>query len=128
MSDNEFFYWLQGFFELSGSTEPLTRDQADCIHRHIDLVREHCKMSAQGPAHAARRLPERLAGINTLVEMILADESGSTSVSAVATKAIRTNIHEQFVHVIDPVAGNAEQQAKLHAMHGGDPGKPVMRC
>jgi hypothetical protein len=133
MTDNEFFYWLQGFFELSGTQAPLTRDQAECIHRHIDLVRDHCKTSAQGPAHAARRLPERIAGINALVEMITADNSGTDAIAAMATKAIRSNIHEQFVHVIDPAAGDTEQQAKLNAIHsGGGPtrpmGDPVYRC
>lgn len=131
MTDNEFFYWLQGFFELSGSTAPLTPEQADCIHRHIALVREHCKAAAQGPAHAARSLPERIAGINALVEMIIADNSGTDAIAAVATKAIRTNVHEQFVHVIDPKAGDATQQAKLNGIHGGPArphGEPVYRC
>jgi hypothetical protein len=128
MSDNEFFYWLQGFFELSGSQAPLTHEQAECIHRHIDLVREHNRPSAQGPIIAAR-LPERIAGINALVEMITADNSGTDAIAAMATKAIRANVHEQFVHVIDPAAGGPEQQAKLNATHSGSPDRPpVYRC
>jgi hypothetical protein len=130
MTDNEFFYWLQGFFELGGSQAPLTHEQADCIHRHIDLVREHNRPAAQGPVIAAR-LPERIAGINALVEMITADNSGTDAIAAVATQAIRANIHAQFVHVIDTQAGGPEQQSALNKIHGGcqsTDGPPVYRC
>jgi len=51
--------------------------------------------------------------------------------TSVATAAIRTMVHEQFEHVIDPHAGDPEQQAKLNAIHHGRPtrpGEPVYRC
>jgi hypothetical protein len=93
-----------------------------------ELVRERCKAAKQGPAHASTRLPERIAGINALIEMITADSSAA--VNAVATKAIRANIHEQFVHVIDPQAGDPDMQAHLNKIHGPPPhsGEPVYRC
>jgi hypothetical protein len=37
MNERDFFYWLQGFFELSGSKE-LTEAQVDMIKRHMALV------------------------------------------------------------------------------------------
>lgn len=38
MTEREFCYWLQGYFELSGSTNGLTADQVECIRRHLQLV------------------------------------------------------------------------------------------
>ncbi len=37
MNQNEFCYWLQGFFELSGSSE-LNATQVRIIKDHLDLV------------------------------------------------------------------------------------------
>jgi len=37
MTPENFCYWLQGFFEISGSNE-ITSGQAMMIKRHLDLV------------------------------------------------------------------------------------------
>lgn len=44
-----------------------------------------------------------------------------------ATMKIKAEVHEQFVHVIDPSAGGPEVQAKLNTIHGGS-GNTTMRC
>ena len=38
MRINEFFYWLQGYFEISGTADILTSEQCTLILRHLDLV------------------------------------------------------------------------------------------
>lgn len=40
MLAREFVYWLQGYFEISGSTA-LTPQQVDLIKRHLNLVFIH---------------------------------------------------------------------------------------
>jgi hypothetical protein len=121
MNTTEFFYWLQGYFELSGTTEPLTADQAKCITRHTALVREVWARARTVP------LPEKLIVIEALATAIVNGADGSA-----ITPQIRASIHEQFEHVIDPAAGGPEQQAKLDAIHSGGkpwrPGEPVYRC
>lgn len=39
MNERDFYYWLQGFFELSGATE-LTAKQVKMIKEHMALVTE----------------------------------------------------------------------------------------
>ena len=41
MTSNQFVFWLQGFFELSNSNEPLTVDQVKTIKNHLKLVFLH---------------------------------------------------------------------------------------
>jgi len=40
MTSREFAYWLQGFFEISGSKE-LTPKQVELIKKHLNLVFYH---------------------------------------------------------------------------------------
>ena len=112
MRTNEFFYWLQGYFELSGSTAALTPDQFSCIGRHLALV------GADGAVRTSKA--------RSIIEFAL-DGAMTTEV---ATARLRAEIHHQFVHVIDPEAG-PEAQAKLNEIHagpGGIPNRPGMRC
>lgn len=41
MQSRDFCFWLQGFFELSDNTAPITAHQAALISRHLDLVFAH---------------------------------------------------------------------------------------
>ena len=41
MQASEFCYWLQGYFELSGGEETISKEQAKAIKRHLDLVFVH---------------------------------------------------------------------------------------
>lgn len=38
MTPNDFCYWLQGFFELNGKIEKLTKEQVIIIKQHLELV------------------------------------------------------------------------------------------
>lgn len=40
MKSRDFAFWLQGFFEISG-TENITPEQAKIIKKHLDLVFAH---------------------------------------------------------------------------------------
>jgi len=53
MTSRDFCFWLQGYFELSGSTE-LSEAQVDGIKRHLNLVFIHeIDPSAGPPEHQA---------------------------------------------------------------------------
>ena len=41
MKSESFCYWLQGYFELQGTSQPFTIDQVDCIKRHLNMVFKH---------------------------------------------------------------------------------------
>lgn len=118
MQTNEFFYWLQGFFELSGTdVQPLTDWQIDCIVRHDRLV------SAAGHGRG-----EQMIKIGVMLDLM----RDGTVDRVNGTKSIRRMVAHQFQHAIDPQAGDETQQAKLNAAHqigGVDPKTgAVYRC
>lgn len=41
MTSRDFCFWLQGFFELQGSSVTLTTHQVDLIKKHLALVFKH---------------------------------------------------------------------------------------
>ena len=113
MTEQEFFYWLQGFFEISdaGVSSPpfvkLSIAQLDCIRRHAALVRANC---------------EHVSGTFIAIESLTC-----TAVSS-KTEEIGRSIREltslQFHHVIDPSYGDADKQAELNRIHAGNDQKP----
>lgn len=103
MTPHEFFYWLQGYFEIYGvDVPPLTDHQIECIIRHDRLV-----------AAAGHGRGEGMIKIGVLLELM---RDGAVD-RAKGTESIRRMLAAQFQHVIDPLAGDAEQQAKLNAVH-----------
>lgn len=40
MTSRDFAYWMQGFFEISGSSE-LSKDQVELIKKHLNMVFYH---------------------------------------------------------------------------------------
>jgi hypothetical protein len=119
MQITEFFYWLQGYFEISITPKVLSTEQCVIIRRHIDLVF----------ASNVKRLPDdtiRLAKMNTLLGLSV---EGHIS-TEIVTEKIRKEVSDQFIHVIDPGYGPPDVQAKLDAVHSGYSvsGKPVMKC
>lgn len=115
MRINEFFYWLQGYFEINGTADDLTSEQCTIILRHLDLV----DVGKGGSPDAAR-----LGKMRTLLDLAVE----GTLLRGIATEKIRSEVSEQFIHVIDPAAGGPEVQAKLNAIHGNIDGRPNMRC
>jgi hypothetical protein len=55
MKSVEFCYWLQGFFELSETSEGLIARQADLIKRHLNMVFVH-EIDASYPAEQQEKL------------------------------------------------------------------------
>lgn len=41
MESKSFVYWLQGYFEISGSKEGLKKEQVDVIKKHLNMVFFH---------------------------------------------------------------------------------------
>lgn len=41
MTSREFCYWLQGFFEIAGGPQAMTKEQAEMISRHLSMVFVH---------------------------------------------------------------------------------------
>ena len=116
MRINEFFYWLQGYFEISGMADALTSEQCTLILRHLDLV----DVGKGGSPDAAR-----LGKMRTLLDLAVE----GTLPRGIATEKIRSEVSEQFIHVIDPAAGGPEVQAKLNTIHGPGTGYgPGKRC
>lgn len=50
MTTEQFTYWIQGFFELSGATA-LNEEQVKVIKEHIALVLEKKTISSVTPTH-----------------------------------------------------------------------------
>lgn len=102
MTETEFFYWLQGYFELSALMGVVTLNdkQVDCIRKHLQLV---------------DKPGERLVEIRVMLRMGTLNERLITS--------LREVISEQFQHVIDPAAGDEKTQKRLNKIHGDN-----MRC
>lgn len=102
MTERDFSYWLQGFFELS--TKPLstnfTDDQRDCIRRHLELV-DHTE-----------KAPSKLC------IWIWGALDGGASVDVV-----KARLAKHFQHVIDPQAPG--DQGILNHIHGSD---TLYRC
>lgn len=118
MTPNEFFYWLQGYFEIHGvDVPPLDDQQIDCIIRHDRLVA------------AAGERGEQMIKIGVVLELM----RDGTMPRDKGTESIRRMVAQQFGHVIDPQAGGPEVQQHLNKIHniigGVDPKTgAVYRC
>lgn len=115
MTPQEFFYWLQGFFELGGIAGPIYIDArvAACVLAHIDLIGER----ARG---------EGVIEVRTLTR--LAANAKTSEETQRYTDAIAAAVANVFTHVIDPLAGDAAVQARLNALHRPGDHRPVARC
>lgn len=134
MNPNEFFYWLQGFFELraialAGHRLSLSSAQAECIGRHINLVMAWMSDGKKGGGAHPQTIA-RLHEVRTYANLLTSERPEETRWEF--TESIIKITAAQFEHVIDPQAGDAETQAKLNNIHGGHPqrpdDKPVYRC
>lgn len=106
MNVENFFYWLQGAFEIA-DLKTICKEQAEMILRHILLVEEQTN----------GKPGERIIQIKTYCQLIATKDMDLTD-------EVRKCINDQFVHVIDPKAGPQEIQEKLNHIHG----KPGIRC
>ena len=98
MKPTEFFYWLQGYFELSGPNSAIDSKQATTILCHIQLISEN----------------ERGAGVYKIQALAeIAKDHGLD-----VTSKIKAAVSDVFEHVIDPLAGPQDVQDKLNNIHG----------
>ena len=121
MTNRDFFYWLQGHFELGAPNTYIDKRQADLILRHVAMVADR---------------GEGLAEVRVLARMLSTGPAVETA--AVMTNDMREVVGGEFLHVLDPQDGGPEEQAKLNAFHAAnphmDPKRPadpsgrVMRC
>lgn len=122
MTPRDFFYWLQGYFELGTSgthLDALDARQAECIIRHAALV--------EAPT-------ERVIETRTMARML--KNSPSPEIAATMTTDLREIVASEFLHVIDPQDGDAAKQAALNKAHNPHlfkpgvttPGGGVARC
>lgn len=88
MTERDFAYWLQGFFEASRI--PLTSAQINCIRKHIALVK-----TTQKPT-----------SLIIAIEGLLTFEGG--------VPIIRNILNAHFEHVIDPEHPNPVADNNAH--------------
>lgn len=123
MSPQDYFYWLQGYFELTdnhdaqgiGGLGVFTPWQVACIIKHDDLV------AAQQPRG------EAMIKIRAVLDMM----SDQLIDPAAGTTRIRSIVAATFEHFIDPAAGGSDVQEKLNAIHSPRPPQgngPAYRC
>lgn len=115
MTNREFMYWLQGYFELSDEQAPrpaLTVEQVMVIRNHLNLV---------------RKVEKKLEEFPSWLEGFLDSHEGLT---AEATDKIKVKLASVFKHEIDPsYKGDQVELNKIHGLPKHNPGGPtVYRC
>lgn len=100
MTEQDFIYWLQGYFELYGTLSkepaPLPGEAQDCIRKHIQLV-NNATPGKQPSAFVAR-----------IYGMLEVGEGDRLSI------AIQNALAEKFKHDIDPKYPNSNQLNQIH--------------
>lgn len=105
MTTRDFTFWLQGFFEISNREfELLTQYQVQIIERHLKMVFIHEPNTTNQFCWFMK---------NTL--QFLKDDDDCLNENSI--QLIQQQLHKEFVHVIDPSMGDAEQQALLNSIH-----------
>ena len=68
MTSRDFCYWLQGYFEING-TSKLTVEQVTCVQKHLALVFKHEIDPSAGSAEHQAQLDKIHHGNNENVIM-----------------------------------------------------------
>lgn len=114
MTEQDFAYWLQGYFELYIEIEnklpPINDRIKICIEKHIKLVKE---------AELGKKYPSAFCA--RILGMLEAGDGERLS------KAIAAALKEKFEHDIDPKYPNSDQ---LNQIHGSGPATntTTIRC
>lgn len=101
MANNEFFYWIQGYFELdllSGNCHgKFNKNQCICILKHTKLVQKN----------RSENLGKVVALIEAMIEGYLDLDNGTAKIIDI--------VSEQFEHVIDlEHCDNLDAMKKIH--------------
>ena len=126
MNERDFFYWLQGAFEMNGAT-CLHETNANVAIQHAELVVKTVELS-EAPAP----LSERFFDIKRLLADFIEYKPSRPQIAV----KIQATLAAQFQHVIDPSFGGPEVQAQLNAIHAGNdhnlggtgPNGEIYRC
>lgn len=121
MKAEHFCFWLQGYFEISGSSLALTTHQTGLVLAHLELVFAHDKQRGT----LAFEFCAHLKGHFTLNPDML-------DLSAEQVVLMRKSLGNVFKHEIDPAMGDLKHQTKLNAIHHPSrptgPGGELLRC
>ena len=126
MTHQDFYFWLQGYFELRQDDSWLDAKQLDCITNHLNLV---------------RKVDGRLKGFASWLDGMLTaftiacqgDNEYPDRLSF--TKSIQEKLSECFAHEVDGKydAGKQGTKIDLSNIHKPtkppfDPGSTLIRC
>lgn len=100
MTNRDFAYWLQGYFEIA-EPEEIGEKEYDMIKKHIALVFSHEKEP------------------NDFMDEIkwFFDQPKRKSFNQEHTRNIKFMLSNLFLHEIDPTYGDKEHQKKLNGIH-----------
>ncbi len=121
MRAREFAFWLQGYFELDGTTSPLSVQQAKLVLAKAGKVEagtDPVEQSAGAYIHFAK-------GALSSVEYL--DAADQVKVLAGITNKLRSDLNNLFVHAIDPsMPGDQQQHRSKHRPDDKGPGLEVL--
>lgn len=113
MYNHEFCYWLQGHFELREDSNALTKDQCECIQKHINLVKE---VEGDNTGPFITWLEGTLSVIDTTE--FVEDKEVVGVILASTTELVRGKLNECFEHVIDKkYSDDPKVQVNLNNIH-----------
>jgi hypothetical protein len=112
MRQDEFCYWLQGYFELTpGEKTSITLDQREIIRNHLELVK---KCNVEGRKKTQKPITGFCAWLDGALDLAPVND---VAILPEAIGAIKNRLNAEFEHVIDPkVSGDKEE---LQAVHDG---------
>lgn len=112
----DFAYWLQGYFEISGGALDIAKITA--IYNKLQSV----EMTAgNNPTE------KKAAEFATNLYRVILPPPGGTLDVAQATATVKQQLHDLFIHAIDPSYDG--DQNHFHGLHGGPGGnRPGVRC
>lgn len=113
MTNRDFLYWVQGYFELTAPDHCLSSKQSVCILKHLEMVKQF----------------EKLDDCNAFIEGLLIGWAMHTNtILPEQVKVIKDRVHKQFKHVIDPMDPPAMQNQLNQIHHGTGFDNVKIRC
>lgn len=101
MTNQNFCYWLQGFFELQPLTTELTPTQWSCIQKHLQLAKTYDQSNNSFVSY-----------IEAFIDLL--DGKHPTQNNVISLKK---KLNSTFKHEIDPTQGDIKMQQKLNSIH-----------
>lgn len=109
MKERDFFYWLQGAYEIVGVTA-VSVHNIDIIENHANLVKETLRLQGEEPSIAFLAICDLISQ-----HKAAPDRRDCARISVQMQKTLS----HQFEHVIDPSFGGQDVQDQLNAVHAG---------